>query len=91
MRDSRPGAPHAEPIGTFEWDVSPYGVHDMAGGIADWCIPDHRRTAPREPREVMSRGGAWCDWAIDCRLASRRRYLASEHSARVGVRLARDP
>lgn len=91
MRDSRPGAPHAEPIGTFEWDVSPYGVHDMAGGIADWCIPDHRRTAPREPREVMSRGGAWCDWAIDCRLASRRRYLASEFSARVGVRLARDP
>ena len=72
-------------------DVSPYGVRDLAGGVADWCIPDHRRTAPREPREVVSRGGAWCDWAIDCRLASRRRYLATEHSARVGVRLARDP
>ena len=79
--------PLAEPIGTFEWDVSPYGVRDLAGGVADWCIPDHRRTAPREPREVVSRGGAWCDWAIDCRLASRRRYLANEHSARVGVRL----
>ncbi|HEX5058961.1 MAG TPA: bifunctional serine/threonine-protein kinase/formylglycine-generating enzyme family protein, partial [Kofleriaceae bacterium] len=91
MRDSRPGTPTAEPIGTFEWDVSPYGVRDLAGGVADWCIPDHRRTAPREPREVVSRGGAWCDWAIDCRLASRRRYLATEHSARVGVRLARDP
>jgi eukaryotic-like serine/threonine-protein kinase len=90
MRDSRPGSPLAEAIGTFEWDVSPYGVRDLAGGVADWCIPDPRRTAPREPREVVSRGGAWCDWAIDCRLASRRRYLASEHSARVGVRLARD-
>ena len=90
MRDSRPGTPMAEPIATFEWDVSPYGVRDMAGGIADWCIPDPRRTAPREPREVVSRGGAWCDWSIDCRLASRRRYLATEHSARVGVRLARD-
>ena len=53
--------------------------------------PDPKRTAPREPREVVSRGGAWCDWAIDCRLASRRRYLATEHSARVGVRLARTP
>jgi eukaryotic-like serine/threonine-protein kinase len=90
MRDSRAGLPVVEPIGTFEADVSPYGVHDLAGGVADWCVPDFRRTAPREPREVVSRGGAWCDWAIDCRLASRRRYLATEHSARVGVRLARD-
>ncbi|MGE0402998.1 MAG: SUMF1/EgtB/PvdO family nonheme iron enzyme, partial [Kofleriaceae bacterium] len=90
MRDSRAGLPLAEPIGSFLWDVSPYGVCDMAGGVADWCTPDPRRTAPREPREVVSRGGAWCDWAIDCRLASRRRYLATEHSARVGVRLARD-
>ncbi len=91
MRDSRPGLPLAEPIGAFAWDVSPYGVCDLAGGVADWCIPDPRRSSPREPREVVSRGGAWCDWPIDCRLASRRRYLATEHSARVGVRLARDP
>ena len=91
MRDSRPGLPLAEAIGAFLWDVSPYGVCDLAGGVAEWCTPDPRRTAPREPREVVSRGGAWCDWPIDCRLASRRRYLATEHSARVGVRLARDP
>ena len=91
MRDSRAGVSMVEPIGTYAADVSPYGVRDLAGGVADWCIPDPRRTAPREPREVVSRGGAWCDWAIDCRLASRRRYLATEHSARVGVRLARDP
>jgi serine/threonine-protein kinase len=91
MRDSRPGQPAAEAIGTFEWDVSPYGVRDLAGGVADWCIPDRRRTATREAREVVSRGGAWCDWPIDCRLTSRRRYLATEYAARVGVRLARDP
>jgi serine/threonine-protein kinase len=91
MRDSRPGLPLAEALGAFPSDSSPYGVRDMGGGVADWCTPDPRRTAPREPREVVSRGGAWCDWPIDCRLASRRRYLAFEHSARVGVRLARDP
>ncbi|HEY5945800.1 MAG TPA: bifunctional serine/threonine-protein kinase/formylglycine-generating enzyme family protein, partial [Kofleriaceae bacterium] len=91
MRDSRPGVSVAERTGAFESDVSPYGVRDLAGGVANWCIPDVRRQVPREPREVVSRGGAWCDWAIDCRLASRRRYLASEHSVRVGVRLARDP
>jgi eukaryotic-like serine/threonine-protein kinase len=91
MRDSRPGQPAPEPVGTFSSDVSPYGVRDLAGGIADWCVPDPRRSAPREPREVVARGGAWCDWPIDCRLASRRRYLATEHSERVGLRLARDP
>ncbi|NVB83069.1 MAG: SUMF1/EgtB/PvdO family nonheme iron enzyme [Kofleriaceae bacterium] len=90
MRDSRPGLPHPEAVGAFEWDVSPYGVHDLAGGVAEWCIPDHRRMAPREPREVVSRGGAWSDWPIDCRLASRRRYYATEYASRVGVRLARD-
>ncbi len=91
MRDSRAGVSLAEDIGAFPWDISPYGVCDLAGGVADWCTADPRRTSPREPREVVSRGGAWCDWPIDCRLASRRRYLATEHSARVGVRLARDP
>ncbi len=90
MRDSRPGPPFVEPVEAFAWDVSPYGVRGLAGGVADWCIPDHRRTAPREPREVVSRGGSWCDFAIDCRLTSRRRSLATEHSLRVGVRLARD-
>ncbi len=90
MRDSRAGVSLAEDIGAFPWDVSPYGVCDLAGGVADWCTADPRRSSPREPREVVSRGGAWCDWPIDCRLASRRRYLATEHSARVGVRLARD-
>ena len=91
MRDSRAGESLAEDVGAFPWDISPYGVCDLAGGVADWCTTDPRRTAVREQREVVSRGGAWCDWPIDCRLASRRRYLATEHSARVGVRLARDP
>ncbi|MCX5745468.1 MAG: bifunctional serine/threonine-protein kinase/formylglycine-generating enzyme family protein [Proteobacteria bacterium] len=89
MRDSRPGQPAAEAIGAFPWDVSPYGVCDLAGGVADWCTPDPRRMAPREPREIVSRGGSWRDWAIDCRLASRRRHLVDERSARVGFRLAR--
>jgi serine/threonine-protein kinase len=90
MRDSRPGRAEPEPIGKYPSDVSPYGVCDLAGGVADWCIPDPRRTSPREPREVVSRGGSWLDWAIDCRLSSRRRHLATERSARVGLRLVRD-
>ena len=91
MRDSRPGLPVVEPIGTYAAGQVAHAVRRHVGGVADWCTPDPRRTAPREPREVVSRGGAWCDWPIDCRLASRRRYLATECAERVGVRLAREP
>jgi serine/threonine-protein kinase len=91
MRDSRPGPPSPEPVASYPADVSPYGVCDMAGGVAEWCLPDPRLASRCEPGEVVSRGGAWCDWPIDCRLASRRRYIATERAARVGLRLARDP
>ncbi len=90
MREARPGLPKVEPIGIFPVDVSPYGVRDMAGGVADWCEQDPRR-AGGDPGAVVSRGGAWYDWAVDCRLAARRRYLAAERALRVGVRLVRDP
>ena len=80
MRGSRPLAPSPEPSGTFAADVSPYGVRDMAGGIAEWC----------EGADQASRGGAWCDWSHDCHLAARRGYSEGERSARVGFRLARD-
>lgn len=30
-------APHPEPVGSFQMDRSPYGVRDMAGGVAEWC------------------------------------------------------
>ncbi len=85
MRDSRRGAPRPEPTGAFPVDASPYGVRDTAGGMADWVatVRDGRLV------EVASRGGAWCDWGHDCRLAARRPYRPLERSPRVGFRLAR--
>jgi serine/threonine-protein kinase len=90
MRESRPGLPRPEPSGTFAADVSPYGVRDLAGGLADWVLPDRAETNPGELRQIVSRGGAWCDWAADCALSARRSYWAIERSARVGFRLVRD-
>jgi serine/threonine-protein kinase len=84
MRQSRPGVPAPEASGKFAVDVSPYGVRDLAGGVADWMRP-----APSAITAV-SRGGAWCDWAADCRVGVRRYYWAQERSARVGFRLARN-
>jgi serine/threonine-protein kinase len=91
MRDSRPGLPVPEPVGTFDADESPYGVRDMAGGIAEWVTADEpgEPTSP-EMERLSSRGGAWCDWPSDCHAAAGRPYFALERSARLGFRLARD-
>jgi serine/threonine-protein kinase len=89
MRDSSPGAPRPRPSGTFAADVSPFGVRDMAGGVADWVTPTSGPVR-KGVREIVSRGGAWCDWWTDCLLTAHRSYLVGERSARVGFRLVRD-
>ena len=91
MRFSRAGRPFPEPIGAFGSDVSPFGVRDLAGGIADLCTPvateDHRT----DPNLVFaSRGGAWCDSDADCVSTARRRVSMGERSPRLGFRLVRD-
>ncbi len=88
MRESTAGPPRPMPCGAFETDVSPFGLRDLAGGVADWVLVggDGQR---RPGRELISRGGAWCDWSIDCALTARRPYLPTERTARVGFRLVR--
>jgi eukaryotic-like serine/threonine-protein kinase len=90
MRESRDGLPRPEPSGHFSHDVSPYGVRDMAGGIAEWVItPPDVVTSDALHTQVATRGGAWCDWRVDCYLGARRVYFIEERSARVGFRLVR--
>ncbi len=90
MRESRPGRPRLEPSGAFEVDVSPYGVVDMAGGVADWTTSAAWRARDEaDVRRLASRGGSFRDARLDCRVTSRRPYLADERSSRVGFRLAR--
>jgi serine/threonine-protein kinase len=91
MRQSRKGESTPEPSGAFPVDESPYGVRDLAGGVADWTWADtdeERRVG--DYAVAYSRGGAWCDWSDDCRSSARRMYLATERAQRVGFRLARD-
>jgi eukaryotic-like serine/threonine-protein kinase len=90
MRESRPGLPRPEPCGAFPVDVSPYGIKDMAGGVADWVVTaaDDGRDDSKI-RRMVTRGGAWSDASLDCRLSARRPYVAMEKSSRVGFRLAR--
>jgi serine/threonine-protein kinase len=89
MRESRPGPPAPVPRGSFATDVSPFGVRDLGGGVADWVVPSRPRDFRLGAEQMTTRGGAWCDWRGDCMVTSRRLYLATERSARVGFRLAR--
>jgi serine/threonine-protein kinase len=92
MRESRPGLPRPEQSGACSADVSPYGVLDMAGGMADWVVSTTREPESEDAVEhVASRGGAWCDWHLDCRLSARRPHLSVERTPRVGFRLVRTP
>ncbi|RYE93834.1 MAG: hypothetical protein EOO75_03480, partial [Myxococcales bacterium] len=89
MRESRPDLPVPEPSGSFAHDVSPYGVRDMAGGIAEWVTPS--ASHPGAPSaQTATRGGAWCDWRVDCAVGARRSYFLEERSARIGFRLVRE-
>ena len=67
MRDSRAGDPQPEPVGSYPVDESPYGVRDMAGGVAEWCQDWHDEM----PALRVLRGGSWAFGARHCRTASR--------------------
>ncbi len=103
MREARPGQPRPAARGAFPADVSPFGVRDLGGGVADWTTPAaaaelmvsgravtlHGTRAGRANSELASRGGAWCDWANECLATARRPYPETDRPARVGFRLAR--
>ncbi|WP_158542613.1 bifunctional serine/threonine-protein kinase/formylglycine-generating enzyme family protein [Lujinxingia litoralis] len=85
MRDSRPEFSQPEPVGVFLDDISPYGVRDLSGGVQEWCAGTGKESALRAVR-----GGSWMLDERACRLASRRRVLASARSGDIGFRLAYD-
>jgi eukaryotic-like serine/threonine-protein kinase len=90
MRTSRPGPSSPSPVGAFAADESPFGVRDLAGGVADWTVPSPEMAeSPDGMLLAHSRGGAWCDQAADCRLPACQEYAFGARSQRVGFRLVR--
>lgn len=105
MRESRPGYPQSEPIGTFEIDQSPYGVRDMAGGVREWLLDLYgevsveealaeRELPPHVPRDQassrMNRGGNWSSPGHLCRVALRVRAFTPTRLSTVGFRLVKE-
>jgi serine/threonine-protein kinase len=86
MRFSRPGRPQPEPVGAFPLDQSPYGVHDTAGTIRNWC---HSHFLPQERRHFVVKGGAWNLPAEGCRAAGRYGHLPGTVITSIGFRIVR--
>ena len=80
---ARPGPPGLEPCGSYPTDRSPYGVLDMAGGVADWTS-----TRVSEGAAAIVRGGAWNQLELYARAASRRALAPDAVSEAVGFRVA---
>jgi serine/threonine-protein kinase len=86
MRLSRPGSFAPEPVGTFPTDVSPFGVRDLAGSIAEWTASPYAD----EVRGRCVKGGAWSTRAHRCAAPFRAMMLEHHVSGDLGFRVACD-
>ncbi|MEK6618430.1 MAG: formylglycine-generating enzyme family protein [Nitrospirota bacterium] len=88
-------------VDKYENAVSPYGVHQMAGNVAewvaDWYDPHYYKTAPeRNPKGPEQgtqrgfRGGGWIDSTPSVRAAQRNGADPSMKMNWLGFRCARD-
>jgi formylglycine-generating enzyme required for sulfatase activity len=67
-RDIDDGYPESSPIGAFPRGASPFGMHDMAGNVWEWCgdffepyrgAPKVNPKGPTAGAKRVYRGGSW--------------------------------
>ncbi len=89
------------PIASFPESASPYGLHDMAGNVAewvqDWYNPNYYKDAPLSdpqgpPRGAIKamRGGSWLKPAISLRTSDRDWGTMDSRPSGTGIRCAKD-
>lgn len=89
------------PVGSFPKAISPYGIHDLAGNVAewvqDWYDPNYYRSAPLtdptgpERGAIKSmRGGSWLKPAVSLRTSDRDWGTIESRPSGTGFRCAKD-
>ena len=89
------------PVGSFPQNLSPYGLYDMAGNVAewvqDWYDPNYYRSAPLsnpagpERGAIKSmRGGSWLKPAVSLRTTDRDWGTMDSRPSGTGFRCAKD-
>ncbi len=90
---------NTSPVGSFPSGVSPYGCHDMAGNVWEWCndwygenyygsSPSNNPTGPSFGDLRVLRGGSWDNIASNCRSAYRGRNYPGIRNDNIGFRVA---
>ena len=89
------------PVASFPESASPYGLHDMAGNVAewvqDWYNPNYYKDGPLSdpqgpPRGAIKamRGGSWLKPAISLRTSDRDWGTMDSRPSGTGFRCAKD-
>ncbi len=81
------------PVGSFP--PNGFGLFDMAGNVAEWCLDRHRPLGgggPFKPRILrLLKGGSWFSWARDLRCAARQSASPDYADGFIGFRVVRLP
>jgi len=89
------------PVGSYPSGVSPYGIHDMAGNVFEWCSDwydaNYYSSSPiNNPQGASSgtyrvfRGGSWNNDATVIRSANRPYNTPATYGNLVGFRVCKD-
>jgi|SRR5579863_3527076 len=92
---------YTAPVGSFERDLSPFGVYDLAGNarewVSDWYEEDYYLKAPIEdpvgPAQGdnrVLRGGSWNDTEDSGRTTARMKMFPDYRDISIGIRCAKD-
>lgn len=78
-------------VGTFERDVSPFGLYDMAGNVMEWAEHDPSANANSPSGQIAAmRGGYSLALFFNASTATRREQPVDEAGAYLGFRCVRD-